>query len=623
MRYLYKKNRANIYKRRIPNSEAFFSFNTNIYNVKNAQKFVIIFNRLSRDLWDYLKLGRDMDFNLKEILEILEDYKIKATQEYIRLKSKQSKNYEELRHEHLKKLFPIKKHDPILGEITLSGADKKVLKTAKESFKNLAIGSYNDTKTHLKKIGKEITARSTDELKSLYAKMRNCKDEKQFLDFLSMLIKTEAEILKIDEQRAKSRFGDIKTTVKNDETVEDKRGFTSQELEKNKSIEELQEYFLTTTCCYTKEQLNDSKNSGYKQKKVCDILKDLLADNNEYTADFITFNRLKEVLHIIPKIPKKTGNITGAYSYYLCYKNKPNSTKEELRSSTSTRKDLSSLKRYIDFLELKEYISPKEKRELEELIKTSNLATNKEVIKGERTATKNKAAFKDSMLKAIFNRQNRPYKIVFDKLENENLKDNKDLLVARFYAPLLMFFTGSRLAEIVQLKVQDCEIREDNKIWLYIEANEQKGSKTAASKRIIPVHDFLSQDLNLLNFIKKAQVEKREYLFNTSAKNEDKISKEFNRHKDFLIDNLGKEDIFQNSDYTLYSFRHTYKTHMENLGVNETVINKLQGHTVDKIIEGYFSINDEVVENINKFKKHEIIEDWSDFIKLSEYLSYS
>ena len=623
MRYLYKKNKANIYKRRIPNTQAFFSFNTNIYNIKNAQKFVIIFNRLSHDLWNYLRLGKQMDFNLREIYEILEDYKTKATEEYIRLKNKkQHKNYEELRHEHLKKLFPIKKHDPILGEITLSGADKKVLKTAKESFKNLAIGSYSETKPYLKKIGKEITARSTDELKSLYAKMRNCKDEKQFLDFLSMLLKTEAEILKIDEQRAKNRFGD-KTTVKNDEIVEDKRGFTSEELEKNKSIEEIQEYFLTSTCCYTKEQLSDSKNSAYKQKKVCDILKDLLEDNNEYTADFITFNRLKEVLHIIPKIPRKTGNITGAYSYYLCYKNKPNSTKEELRSSTSTRKDLSSLKRYIDFLELKEYISPKEKRELEELIKTSNLATNKEVIKGERTATKNKAAFKDSILKAIFNRQNRPYKIVFDKLENEKLKDNKDLLVARFYAPLLMFFTGSRLAEIVQLKVQDCEIREDNMVWLYIEANEQKGSKTAASKRIIPVHDFLSQDLNLLNFIKKAQNEKREYLFNTLAKDEDKISKEFNRHKDFLLGNLGKEDIFQNSDYTLYSFRHTYKTHLENLGVNETVINKLQGHTVDKVVEGYFSINDEVVENVNKFKKHEIVEDWSDFIKLSESLSYS
>lgn len=235
MRYLYKKNKANIYKRRIPNTQAFFSFNTNIYNIKNAQKFVIIFNRLSHDLWNYLRLGKQMDFNLREIYEILEDYKTKATEEYIRLKNKkQHKNYEELRHEHLKKLFPIKKHDPILGEITLSGADKKVLKTAKESFKNLAIGSYNETTPHLKKIGKEITARSTDELKSLYAKMRNCKDEKQFLDFLSMLLKTEAEILKIDEQRAKNRFGDSKTTVKNDEIVEDKRGFTSEELEKIK-----------------------------------------------------------------------------------------------------------------------------------------------------------------------------------------------------------------------------------------------------------------------------------------------------------------------------------------------------------------------------------------------------
>lgn len=107
-------------------------------------------------------------------------------------------------------------------------------------------------------------------------------------------------------------------------------------------------------------------------------------------------------------------------------------------------------------------------------------------------------------------------------------------------------------------------------------------------------------------------------LFNTVPKDEEKISKAFNRDKDFLIGTLTKRDEFNNSRYTLYSFRHTYKTHMLSLNINETVINKIQGHSDEKVADGYFSLTNELNESINAFRKHQNI-DWTDFMEMTKY----
>ncbi|TLS73254.1 hypothetical protein FE246_01850 [Aliarcobacter thereius] len=622
MKYLYKKDKANVYKRRIPNTNTFFYFNTKIYNVKNAQKFIIIFNRISYDFWAFLKLIDRKNMNnifMQEILTTLNNYKEKALEEYIRLKTtskKQTlKNLEEERHNHLQKLFPIKRQDPIMGEFILSGADKEVLETAFNSFKNLSITDYNQSKVHLKKIGKEIVSRTTPEVKELYKRVRNSTNERDLLDFLSILLKTECEILKEDYRRVENRFN---TSTNNLEKKEE--SFTQQELKNNKSLMDLEDYFLKEYCKYSKEQLEDSKNSGSKQKKVNELFREYFTDKGEYTSNFISFNKIVEIINIIPKIPLKTGNIKGFYSYYQSYKNNPSLTnKDELRSPTTTNKDLNSLKRYIEFLALKEFISNQEEKELYILINQTKKNLEKKVIKGEINEEKNAAAFKDKMLIDIFNKSNKPYSILFKKLLDKKINENeKDILVARFYTPLLMFFTGSRLGEIVHIKTENCQIKNNNEIYLYIEANEQKGLKTSNSKRVVPLHNFLVEDLNFLEFIKKAKNEKREYLFNSKLKDEEKISKEFNRDKSFINNNLDKEDEFFNNSYSLYSFRHSYKTHMLNQEINETVINKLTGHQgEDKIVQGYFTIDHEILKNVNKFKKHEIIEDWSDFIELS------
>lgn len=116
--------------------------------------------------------------------------------------------------------------------------------------------------------------------------------------------------------------------------------------------------------------------------------------------------------------------------------------------------------------------------------------------------------------------------------------------------------------------------------------------------------------------------ENREYLFNTVPKDEEKISKAFNRDKDFLNGTLNKRDEFLNSRYTLYSFRHTYKSHMLSININETVIHKIQGHSDDKSSYGYFSMTDELVIAINSFRKHQDI-DWTDFMEMTNYFKNS
>ena len=110
--YLYNKNRYYFYKRRIPYTNHFYSFNTKLTNCKKATKLVIIFNKLTRNIFEYLKKeGKNLSLDYTEILTLLNDYKEKALLE--------NQELEEQRHNHLSKLFKVEKDDPILGKITL------------------------------------------------------------------------------------------------------------------------------------------------------------------------------------------------------------------------------------------------------------------------------------------------------------------------------------------------------------------------------------------------------------------------------------------------------------------------------------------------------------------------
>lgn len=616
MKYLYKKDRYYFYKRRIPNTNYFYSFNTKLTNSKKASKLVIIFNKLTRDIFDYIKSqGKLVSFNITEIINVLDDYKEQALIE--------GKELEELRHNHLSELFKIEKEDPLLGKIRLSGGQPEVIDKALTAFEHLGVGVYSEIKTPLKKHGKDVAKRGTKELKELYGRLRNSTNERDLLDFLSMLFKTEAQILKVDKERAINRFGDTFISSTNTENNTNSNSYIQEQKQKHISIEEIEKDFLYNYCNYTDEILNNSKTNGAKVRKISNVLTEFIKDRKrEHTAEAIKVDILREIIKIIPKIPKKQTNSNESYSFYDAYMENQNAKKNDLRAIKTINSDIQSIKRYINYLTKKKYISSDDNLELLDYIATIKRELNTKVKNNEINAEKDAEAFKPEMLQKIFNKNNKPYKILFQKLKSPRLKDkDKDIYIAKFYVPLIMFFIGSRVSELVHLKTSDCDfeiIDGSEKLLLYIEANEQKGSKSSTSKRIILVHDFLANELNLIDFVKKAKRDNREYLFNTVPNDEEKISKAFNRDKDFLIGTLTKRDEFLNSKYTLYSFRHTYKSHMISIGVDRMIVNKIQGHADEKSADGYFSMTDELVIAINSFRKHQDI-DWTDFMEMTAY----
>ena len=50
---------------------------------------------------------------------------------------------------------------------------------------------------------------------------------------------------------------------------------------------------------------------------------------------------------------------------------------------------------------------------------------------------------------------------------------------------------------------------------------------------------------------------------------------------------------------------------LSQINIKETIIDKIQGHIDKKVSAGYFSITEELIETINSFNKHLII-DWDD-----------
>jgi len=127
MKYLYLNGKTYLYKRRLPHSKKFYTFNTKTKNKKRADKISLFFNKLSYTLFEYIKLqGKDMALDFQEVFTILEEYKRKAIDE-------EKNEYETSRHIHFGKLLDIKVEDPIVGSIQLDGSSPKVIKKASKN----------------------------------------------------------------------------------------------------------------------------------------------------------------------------------------------------------------------------------------------------------------------------------------------------------------------------------------------------------------------------------------------------------------------------------------------------------------------------------------------------------
>jgi len=141
----------------------------------------------------------------------------------------------------------------------------------------------------------------------------------------------------------------------------------------------------------------------------------------------------------------------------------------------------------------------------------------------------------------------------------------------QYWIPILGLYTGARLEEIGQLRVND--IFTQDGVPVVRISTEAGHLKTSTSNRIIPVHSKLI-DLGFLDFVTEGHALGKEKLFprlwTTKHRPGDKAGRWFNRTY------LGKFKLGPKK--TFHSFRHTVRDELFKKLVDERVINELLGH---------------------------------------------
>lgn len=607
MLYIYKNNTGYIYKRRIPKTDKFFVFQIS-RNKKTAVKIVTYFNALSKDFFLFLK-RECMQWNIVEILDILESYKAKALKEY--------ESLEEQRHISLSKVFKTTKIIPNLGEVTLSGADPEVIVKALEVYKYLSICDTHSNKSKMEQYGKDIVARATPEIKSLFKGFRS--NPTNFLNFLSILFKTESEILSVDYKRAQSRFNpeysptlmQVEKALTNHQE-KNTHSYLDTQIKANKPLSDIINDFLVIHCGYKEDKLSDSKSNAYKTKKVVDFIADycnLELKNNTISA--LTIHTFNQLLQIIRTLPNKSGTDGRGYTMYGIFRNPPKNPKP--RGIATIDNNLDIFKRFIEYLFNQDYINKNLHQNFTKMIENVKNGYKDDIKNGVIVDKSDVDPFKIDMLKCIFSKNSSIYNLIFDGLMG---KGNKNVSIlaywTRFYVPIIMLFTGARPDEIENIKVSDVESKED-----YMQIYIQEG-KSHNARRIVPLHTFLTKELNFKEFIDIAIKQKRINVFETGT--DEYVSKRFNyAKKDCIQKFYTKEDEFKNKKYSLYSLRHNFKTNLTLNNVNQTIITTIQGHSRNRVDEGYVggTVDDFRNEIESKFTLHHHI-DWKDFKEITK-----
>ena len=168
----------------------------------------------------------------------------------------------------------------------------------------------------------------------------------------------------------------------------------------------------------------------------------------------------------------------------------------------------------------------------------------------------------------------------------------------RFWLPILGLFTGCRLNELCQLRLDD--IREVDGVWVFDinetsavegeggeerEEGEGKGLKTGSSARLIPLHPLLEKDLRFVQYVEslRSKGETRlfpelKYQYETYAHYASKWFNNIYRIKCGIKKDSGK---------VFHSFRHTFSNALKQAGVNLAMIAELDGHAAGTMTDWY------------------------------------
>ncbi len=146
-----------------------------------------------------------------------------------------------------------------------------------------------------------------------------------------------------------------------------------------------------------------------------------------------------------------------------------------------------------------------------------------------------------------------------------------------FWLPVLGLYTGCRLEELCQLHLDD--IQQVDGLWVInINLKDGKRVKTKAGLRVIPLHSFLVEGLNLSGYAGKLRAEGNTRLFPELHKGRDGYGKApsrwFNERYKVrcgIVEKGAKKDF--------HSFRHTFDNALKQAGVLEGMAAEVAGHS--------------------------------------------
>lgn len=162
--------------------------------------------------------------------------------------------------------------------------------------------------------------------------------------------------------------------------------------------------------------------------------------------------------------------------------------------------------------------------------------------------------------------------------KSENYLNDSHQHSYQFWVPILGLYSGARLEEICQLHLYD--IRKEDGVWVMdINDDGEKRIKTKSSKRLIPLHPFLVDDLGIVKYAQQLGEKGHKRFFPELARRRDgygqTVSKWFNeRYKK----KCGITPPPNGAKLDFHSFRHTFVNELKQLQVNPDMIRELDGH---------------------------------------------
>lgn len=152
---------------------------------------------------------------------------------------------------------------------------------------------------------------------------------------------------------------------------------------------------------------------------------------------------------------------------------------------------------------------------------------------------------------------------------------------AAYWIPLLGLYTGARIGELAQLRIQDITRVDGTPVIQITDADEGQRLKTSASRRCIPIHPELIR-LGLLTYVEDLQAHPYSLankapqgslwpLLNASAAQQGNlISSWFSRYRK----SIGLTGTYPD----FHCLRHTVRTKMAHAKVSEHVMDAITGH---------------------------------------------